>query len=489
MKLAELPDNHRSFYHLAGLQTENVACAGLACFVARRRHPEVYQKACGQTALVSCLGECFAAPRPNFAELRPAIQIVSPKAVILEGLAQGPARELKTYTERGGYGALQKAIRSQPGEILNAVLYSELRGRGGAGFSTGSKWQTVAKQASVSKYVIANADEGDAGSYIDRMLMEDDPHRLIEAMVLAGYAVGAGEGIIYLRKEYPLAQKCLTAALSEARSAGILGKSVLETDFCFEITIVTGEGSYVCGEESALLNSIEGKRPEPRAKPPYVAESGLYGNPTLVNNVETLAAIPWIIRHGGAAYHELGFSKSRGTKVVCLNSLFARPGLYEVEFGIPVRHILEDLGGGLAEGKLAGVLIGGPLAGVLPPSLLDVPFGFEELRGVGASVGHGGVIAFDESTSIAELVHHVFAFAAFESCGKCTPCRLGTRRVEEIFGSVVKEGKASTHTQQEYVQISEALRQASFCGFGTGLAEFARSVSVHYPQELAACFK
>ncbi|XBH11741.1 NADH-ubiquinone oxidoreductase-F iron-sulfur binding region domain-containing protein [Edaphobacter paludis] len=367
---------------------------------------------------------------------------------------------------------------------------SGLRGRGGAGFPTGKKWRAVAAQCAPVKYVVANADEGDPGAYIDRYLIEDIPHRLIEAMAIAGYVVGSAKGYIYLRKEYPQACAVMKQTLVEAHREGVLGDRILRKDFTFDIELVVGRGSYVCGEETALLNSIEGCRPEARLRPPYPSEDGLFHKPTLINNVETLANVPWIVRHGGDAFRNLGFSNSQGTKVLSLNSLFRSPGLYEVEFGTSVRQIVENLGGGLRTGKpIKGVIIGGPLAGIIPPHLFDTPLGFEELASIGASVGHGGVLAFDQHTSIAELVHHVFDFAAFESCGKCTPCRLGSREIEQMFRRVVETGQTSAREKLGLLEITSALEMTSLCGFGTGLAEFAKSVLRYYAEELESCFR
>ncbi|HLF92508.1 MAG TPA: NADH-ubiquinone oxidoreductase-F iron-sulfur binding region domain-containing protein [Planctomycetota bacterium] len=444
-----------SFYHLekatAGL------CRGTACFVGRHRHPDRWRQACAQEVPVYCLGKCHQAPASASEDGRPRVEVHSRKAVVLERVAR-PA-------PYGAYDALTQARDFSREALVRAVEASGLRGRGGAGYPAGKKWAAVLHQPGPVKFVVANADEGDPGAYIDRMILEEDPHALIEGLAIAAHAVGAGKGYLYLRKEYPQAERAVRAALSEDRSG-------------FPIELVIGQGSYVCGEETALLNSIEGKRPEVRVRPPYPTERGLFGKPTLVQNVETLVNIPWIVRNGAEAYRSLGFSKSRGTKAVSLNSLFKRPGLYEVEFGIPVRRIVEEIGGGLADGRLKGVIIGGPLAGILPPSLLDTPFGFEELRAVGASVGHGGIVAFDDRTSIADLVHHVFEFGAFESCGKCTPCRLGSRRVEEIF-------RAVKGARREVEEIVSALRTTSLCGLGTGLAEFAESALRHYPEELS----
>jgi formate dehydrogenase iron-sulfur subunit len=390
---------------------------------------------------------------------------------------------------QGGYQALDGALNQPVQATILAIERSGLRGLGGAGFPAGRKWRTVQEAPAPRKYVIANFDEGDPGAYIDRFLVEDDPYALIEAMTIAAYAVGARQGYVYVRAEYPRAEAILRAALADARREGFLGRRILKSDFMFDVELHFGRGSYVCGEETALLNSLEGKRPEVRARPPFPAQQGLFGLPTLVHNVETLANVPWIVRHGGDAFQSLGFSKSRGNKVVSLNSLFARPGLYEVEFGVPLRHIVEDLGGGLRTGTLKGIIVGGPLAGIVPPHLLDTRFGFEELHGIHASVGHGGIVAFDEHTSIPQLMHHVFSFGAYESCGKCTPCRLGSRRAEQILRRFLAPGTASQAEDHEFTDLVAALRLTSLCGLGTGLAEFAESARLYYAAELEPCFK
>jgi formate dehydrogenase iron-sulfur subunit len=330
-----------------------------------------------------------------------------------------------------------------------------------------------------------NADEGDPGAFIDRILLEEDPHAALEGLSIAAHAVGAQRGFIYVRREYPDALVRIRAAVAEARSAGVLGDNVLGRGFPFDVDIAVGDGSYICGEETALLNSIEGVHPFVRCRPPYPSERGLFGAPTLVHNVETLTNLPWIIAHGAEAYAAMGFANSRGTKVLSLNSLFARPGLYEVELGISVRDIVESVGGGLARGILRGVLIGGPLAGVLPPTQLDVPLAFEEMRAVGASVGHGGVMAFDQQTPILDLVHHVFSFGAYESCGRCTPCRLGARLIEQMTSASETDVPRDLDMFQDLVS---ALGRTSLCGHGSGLAEFAESVLRYYREELLACF-
>lgn len=464
-------------------------CQGTACFVARHLNPQRWSAASSQEPRVYCLGKCYSAPATSGDAARPKIKSLSREPVVLGPILDGPIPSLSASTAKGGYAAVERALTRTPAELVQAIELSGLRGRGGAGFSTGKKWRAVADQKSLEKYVIANADEGDPGAYIDRFLVEDDPHRLIEAMTIAAYAVGAPKGYVYLRKEYPGARVALEQALQEAKRQSFLGKQILHRDFSFDIELVIGQGSYICGEETALLNSIEGRRPEVRVRPPYPTERGLFGKPTLINNVETLANIPWIIRHGGDAFRRLGFSSSHGTKVLSLNSLFRNPGLYEVEFGMSVREIVENLGGGLKNGRLKGIIIGGPLAGIIPPSLLDTPLDFEELAKIGASVGHGGVIAFDEHTSIASLIHHVFSFAAYESCGKCTPCRLGSPRVEQMFEQIARAGHAPAHNKNECAEIVSALAMTSLCGLGTGLADFARSALLHYAEELEPCFR
>ena len=485
-KRASLPID--SFYHLSRKATGEQFCRGTACFVARNLDSARWSAAVSQEQRLYCVGSCFGAPASSSDVERPRMRISSSEPIVLGPIIDGPISSLAAAMAREGYRALEQALGRPRSELVRAVELSGLRGRGGAGFPAGKKWRTVAEQEGPEKFVVANADEGDPGAYIDRFLLEDDPHRLIEAMAIAGYAVGAPKGYIYLRKEYPQAGIALQQALVEARRAGFLGERILQRDFTFDIEIVVGQGSYVCGEETALLNSIEGHRPEVRLRPPYPAECGLFGKPTLVNNVETLANIPWIARHGGEAFRRVGFSNSRGSKVLSLNSLFRAPGLYEVDFGITIRQIVEDLGGGLKSGTVKGVIIGGPLAGIISPHLFDMPLGFEELAGIGASVGHGGVIAFDEHTSIAELVHHVVEFGAYESCGKCTPCRLGSRRIERLFQKMIETGHAAAREKIECEEILSALAKTSLCGLGTGLAEFARSALRHYAEELETCF-
>lgn len=478
-----------SFYHLKDVDIKNTCCRCLACFVGRKLNPDRYEEALREKAIVYNLGRAYCAPESGADRERPTIAIKSKIGIVLERIAKGEVKTLKNYCSLGGYKALTKALLMDPREIIAEIEVSELRGRGGAGFYTGKKWLSVFSQPSERKFVVVNADEGDPGTYIDRFILEEDPFCIIEAATIAAYAVGAHSGIIYIRKEYPEAQKILEDAIKEAYEAGLLGKSIFNSSFDFDLKLLRGHGSYLCGEETSLLNALEEKRPEVRSRPPYPSEHGLFDAPTLVNNVETLANIPWIINYGGEIYHALGFANSRGTKCVSLNSLFNKPGLYEVDFGISVRQILENIGGGLQTGQNKGVIIGGPLAGVIPPQLFDTLFGFEELTAIGASIGHGGVIAFDQSSSIAELLYHVFSFGAFESCGKCTPCRVGTHEIEEHFRKVINKDAIAKDSYEKIGRIVEALKHTSLCAHGSGLADFALSIMRHYAEEYKKCFE
>ena len=469
-----------SFYHLH--QAPLGPCRGLACFVARHDDPARWQEACDGDARVHCLGRCHAAPAAPDDRGSPPVHVDAPTAVVLRHVGTRRATSLDDYLARGGYRALARARALAAVDLVDAIERAELRGRGGAGFPTGRKWRAVQQQPG-DHVVVVNADEGDPGAYVDRWILEDCPHLLLEGAAIAATAVGARDVHVYVRREYPVAMRRLDTALAEARAAGVLDDG---GGVPMHVQLVQGHGSYVCGEETALLNAIEGRRPTVRARPPYPATAGLFGRPTLVANVETLANVPWIVEHGAEAYRSLGCPGSRGTKVVSLNSLFVRPGLYEVEFGTPLRHIVEDLGGGLRTHALKGLIVGGPLAGVVPPGLLDTRLGFAEMQAIGASVGHGGVVAFDARTSIRELAAHVAGFAAYESCGTCTPCRLGAPRLAARFQHG-EEGAHEVAAHAEVDAIVDALAGASLCGLGTGLAEFARSLQRHYPDEWDSC--
>jgi NADH:ubiquinone oxidoreductase subunit F (NADH-binding) len=493
-------DDASSFFHLSSITIGDQACQGTACFLARHRDPATWGRAARASPRVHCLGRCFAAPATAADTGRPHVEVAAPQGVVLDRVAAGGAPTFAAYRADDGYQALDQALRLGPFAIIAEIEASGLRGRGGAAFPAGRKWRAAFDQGAATTYVVCNADEGDPGAYIDRYLLEDDPHAVLEGLAIAALATGARRGYVYVRKEYPQALATIRSAAAEARAAGILGAALAGEGPPFDVEVIEGQGSYVCGEETALLNALEGRRPEVRARPPYPSEHGLFGAPTAVNNVETLAAVPWILRHGATAYRAMGTGGSPGTKVLSLSSSFRRPGLYEVELGTPVRDIVDRLGGGVADGELRGVLVGGPLAGILPAGLLDTPLDFEAMRRVGCEVGHGGVVAIDEHTTIPELVHHVFRFGAYESCGKCTPCRVGAARIEGIFAAALpKPPGFSSHalpaleaerwetSEHEWRATVAALAETSLCGHGSGLAAFARSVMAHYGDEVDQC--
>lgn len=474
-------DETSSFFHLRNAVVEGLACSGTACFVARHRDPARWADAEAAATPLRCAGSCHIAPAVGGDGTRPAVVAATATPIVLGRIVTGPITRLADYREAGGLGGLEVARSVGPDAVIAALEASRLRGRGGAAFPVARKWRAVAEAAErtgLAPVVVVNADEGDPGAYVDRRLLEDDPHAVLEGMAIAAHAVGATTALVYVRAEYPAARAAVAAAIDEATAEGAFGK--------LAVAVVDGHGSYVCGEETALIEAIEGRRPQVRPRPPYPAEHGLHGRPTLVQNVETLVSVPWILRHGGDAYAALGHGTSRGTKALSLSSLFARPGLYEVELGVPLRHVVEDLGGGLAEGTLGGVIVGGPLVGIVPPTLLDTLLTVDDLRAVGADLGHGGVVAFDERTPVMELAHHVFAFAAAESCGTCTPCRVGAAEGEAILAAALR-GDRPPDARTRFDEIVTALGAASLCGHGTGLAAFARSVVRHHPTEVARC--
>ncbi|MEM0155308.1 MAG: NADH-ubiquinone oxidoreductase-F iron-sulfur binding region domain-containing protein [Thermoplasmataceae archaeon] len=475
-----------SFYSFPTESEGTEYCSGTACFVARLNDESTFEAAMRQPTRTYCLGKCYESPASSEKDTVPKVEIKSRTAIVLDNVVKGPMTTVNEYVKSGGFMALRKALKMTPGAIVNEIDRSSLRGRGGAGFPTGKKWASVLAQPSMEKYVVVNADEGDSGAYIDRMIMEYDPFKLIESTIIAGYATGAEVGYIYIRREYPRALEVVTKAVEDSRSVGFVGPGILGSRFNFEIKVVPGMGSYVCGEETALLRSIEGKRPEVSVRPPYPTERGLFGKPTLVNNVETLANIPWIINNGADRFSELGFSRSRGTKAISLNSLFRNPGLYEVELGTTLDEVVNVIGGGLKSGTLKGVIVGGPIAGIIPPSKLGTKIGYEEMRSIGGELGHGGIVAFDHRTSIRELIAHVASFVAYESCGKCTPCRLGSKAVEEIF---TERLKGKSWAEKEYDILSDTLLNTSLCGLGSGLGEFLKSATANYHEEVSACFE
>lgn len=374
---------------------------------------------------------------------------------------------LAGYRAQEGYEALKKAVTSMtPEEVIEEVFQSGLRGRGGAGFPTGFKWRATREAKGEPKYVVCNADEGDPGAFMDRSVLEGDPHALLEGMLIAGYAIGAKEGYIYIRAEYPLAIERLKKAIEQAQDAGLLGENILGTSFSFHIHIAQGAGAFVCGEETALLNSLEGDRGMPRLKPPFPAQSGLWQHPTNINNVETFANIPWIIRRGAAAFASYGQGKSKGTKVFALAGKVVRGGLVEVPMGVTLREIIYDIGGGIKDGKaFKAIQMGGPSGGCIPAQLLDTPVTYEDITKTGAIVGSGGMIVVDESTCMVDLARFFLDFVQKESCGKCINCRLGTKRMLEILTRITT-GEGQEGDLELLEDLALRVKEGSLCGLG-----------------------
>jgi NADH-quinone oxidoreductase subunit F len=375
---------------------------------------------------------------------------------------------LDAYQADGGYAPLKKALDLGPEAIIREVLASNLVGRGGAAFPTGRKWEAVAKAPALPHYVVCNADESEPGTFKDRLLMEGDPFGVIEGITIAAYATGSERGYFYVRGEYPLADQRIGGAIGKARAAGLLGQNILGSGFTFDIELRRGAGAYICGEETALFNSIEGKRGEPRNKPPFPVHVGLFGKPTVVNNVETLANIPLIIADGGAAYAGIGTSGSSGPKLFCVSGHIVRPGLYEVPFGRTLRELI-DMAGGVPGGKgIRAILLGGAAGMFIGPDKLDVPLTFEGTRAIGATLGSGVVMIFDENVDLADILTRVAAFFRDESCGQCVPCRVGTVRQEELL-SRLRSGRTIGSRSDELAllkEIGQAMRDASICGLG-----------------------
>lgn len=452
-------------------------CRGTACWLAREAgeggpSPE------GEP--VYCLGYCDRSPARLLADGEvelgevqpdrpgpPAMRSLAAPHLVLRNAHRGSAHRLDDARSAGVYRALETALAAGPEAILDAMDRSGERGRGGAAFPAGVKWRRCAEAQGEPKHVVANGDEGDPGSFVDRVLMERDPHSILEGMILCGYAVGAASGIVFVRSEYPEALARMRRAADDARAAGILGPSVLGSGFAFEVAVFPGHGSYVCGEETAMLNAIEGFRGEVRLRPPYPVDSGLWGRPTVVNNVETLVNVPWIVGHGADAYRALGTEASSGTKVLCLNRGFAYPGLVEVEFGVSLRQVIEEEGGGGRDGvPLEAVLLGGPMGSLVPPEDWDVPVCYSAMAERGLQLGHGGLVAIPRGTDPGRLMVHLLEFMADESCGKCVPCRAGSRRGLEMARGMENGGAAGAEDRQSLEELLEVVSEASLCAFG-----------------------
>ncbi|KNY28797.1 NADH-quinone oxidoreductase subunit NuoF [Pseudobacteroides cellulosolvens] len=398
--------------------------------------------------------------------------------------------DIYEYIAFGGYEALGKVLMSMtPEQVIEEVKKSGLRGRGGGGFPTGLKWDITRKQQSPEKFIICNADEGDPGAFMDRSILEGDPHSVIEAMAIGGYAIGADKGLIYIRAEYPLAIARLNIAIKQAKEHGLLGKNIFGTGFNFEIAIKFGAGAFVCGEETALINSCEGKRGEPNYKPPYPAEEGYWGHPTCVNNVETFANISQIIMRGAEWFSSMGTERSKGTKVFALAGKIKNVGLIEVPMGITLREIIYDIGGGIPGGhKFKAVQTGGPSGGVMTEEHLDIPIEYDSLLEIGSMMGSGGMIVMDERDNMVKIAKFYLEFSMDESCGRCTPCRIGTKRMYEILNKITS-GKGTMSDIDALKQLAYMVKDGSLCGLGQTAPNPVISTLKHFWDEYMAFIK
>jgi NADH:ubiquinone oxidoreductase subunit F (NADH-binding)/NADH:ubiquinone oxidoreductase subunit E len=474
-------------------------CTGTACFAATgddhvrevertlglklgERSPD------GATSLVEtvCLGFCHSSPALRDGDTIDAgpEMVDRVRAGACTAAAEPEWRSIlpsPVLTEPGEWAGLRRALTELgPEKLLEQVEQAKVRGRGGAGFPAGTKWRFTKQAAHPEKFIVANGDEGDPGSYIDKYLMERSPNLLLEGLALAGFAVGAHHGFVLTRSEYPLSKPALDAAIEQAHADGWLGSDILGSGFDFDVTILEGAGSYVVGEETALLACLQGLRGTVSARPPFPAERGVFNRPTVVNNVETLCNMGFIAAHGAEAYAQLSpDTDTNGSKLVCFNERFVSPTVYEVPFGMSMRELCEDVAGGLRDGRsIKALQIGGPLGGILPASKLDTAFDFDALAAEGCMVGHGSILAFDDQTDMREVATHLLRFGAHESCGKCFPCRIGLKRAHDEFAS-------GARVQRERLeQLLEALELGSLCAHGGGIPAPMRSLLTHFPDEL-----
>jgi NADH:ubiquinone oxidoreductase subunit F (NADH-binding)/Pyruvate/2-oxoacid:ferredoxin oxidoreductase delta subunit/(2Fe-2S) ferredoxin len=416
---------------------------------------------------------------------------------VLENCGVIDPESIDAYLARGGYRALSKVLNGMSSEdVVRDTLDSGLRGRGGGGFPTGKKWEFALKQQADQKYLICNADEGDPGAFMDRAVLEGDPHRVVEGMIIAAYAIGASRGYIYCRAEYPLAIARLQRTLAIAREYGLLGENILGSGFSFDIRIKKGAGAFVCGEETALINSIEGRRGMPRPRPPFPAVAGLWGKPTVINNVETYANVPLIFRDGVKKYASIGTENSKGTKIFALSGKVINVGLVEVPMGTTLREVVFDIGGGIPDGKeFKAVQIGGPSGGALPNEVMDTPIDYESLKKVGAMMGSGGLVVMDETTCMVDLAKYFMTFIESESCGKCIPCREGTKRLLEVLERLTESYRSENSPEDALLRfqgmvylerLAEVIRDTSLCGLGQTASNPVISTLRYFREEYEA---
>ena len=457
----------------AGLQNEvevrGVGCMKLCCegpLVAVDPQDQLYVKVTAENA--PSIVAALKGGKAGAAQTDPKAAFFSQQfSIVLANSGQVDPERIESYIAVDGYQALHEVLHEMtPKEVVEAMVKCGLRGRGGAGFPTGLKWGTVAKSPGAKKYVICNADEGDPGAFMDRSVLESDPHSVLEGMAIAAYAVGADQGYIYVRAEYPLAIARLQVAIKQAKQMGLLGSGIFESPFNFNVDLRIGAGAVVCGEETALMMSVEGKRGTPRPRPPFPAESGLFGCPTLLNNVETFANVPTIYRKGAEWFAAIGTEKSKGTKVFALAGKIKNTGLLEVPMGTPLRKIVEEMGGGAPDGgAIKAVQTGGPSGGCIPAQHLDTPVDYESLGKLGSIMGSGGMIVMDDSTNMVEIARFFMEFCMDESCGKCIPCRAGTVQMHHLLDQIASR-KATVRDLQKLEELCDLVRNTSLCGLG-----------------------
>ena len=477
-------------------------CNGTACLCAGTQEAVIDQLKdkfdAEEIGHMTCLGRCHENSAFHYNGLNYSGDSISTLSDILDG-SQSNGKDkyhvghngteilTKAFTNLTDYYApLQEALNADPKDVLEEIKISNVRGRGGAGFPMGLKLEFCRKEEDDVKFIICNADEGDPGAYSDRYLLEERPHSVLFGMIISGYVTGAEYGIVYIRAEYPESIQAVQKAIDDIRETGYIGNSILGTNFNFDLKIIAAQGSYICGEETALINSIEGQRPEVRVRPPYPAQRGLFNKPTVVNNVETLATIHYILKNGGSSWKSIGTERSSGTKLISLDSFFNRPGMYEVEMGTPLSVVVNDLGGGF-KSPVKALQIGGPLGGLVPVwKINDLTLDFESFGENGFLLGHASIVSVPEDFPIIKFIEHLFEFASYESCGKCFPCRLGTKRGEELATKAINSEYKIDRVL--FNDLLTTLEQGSLCAHGGGIPLPMRNALEHFEAELSPYF-
>ena len=471
-------------------------CNGSACVCAGSQ-TEVFNKLSKhfkptEIGHMTCLGRCYENYAFNYngnnfsgGAIENLKQIIEQPNRLNDNYNVAGTKKVLTEAYEGlekHYRLLKDILKTPNEDVLAEIINSNIRGRGGAGFPMGIKWKACKQEKADKKFIICNADEGDPGAYSDRFLLEERPHHVLFGMMVAGYITGASWGVIYVRAEYPESVSVMENAINELRNNKLIGSNVLESGFSFDFKLIKAQGAYICGEETALINSIEGQRPEVRTRPPYPTQQGLFNKPTVVNNVETLAAVYWILKNGASAYDNLGTEKSSGTKLICLDSFFYKPGLYEVEMGTALSTVIYDLGGGFKE-PVKALHIGGPLGGIVPvQKISELTVDFESFASNGFLLGHASVVSIPQKIEMVDYLEHLFDFAAYESCGKCFPCRLGTKRGHELFKAAQKGSKINKTLLED---LLVTLKEGSLCAHGGGIPLPINNALTYFEDELS----